>query len=270
MKIFYSENEIDYSKNYKYAFLNWHFDNGQGSNDKSNPRQPVFDNFEMGKAHLANAILTLFSIIYTSNRLEQADLLIFPVLFNAWHSVELLLKSGINALAVLNGGNAAKLNHDIFTLKKRFEDALNCSGMNSTMKNDLGDVNDLLSEFSKVGAHFDFSRYTFDKKGNYQFYNSPYSDSEQWQKKSSLVDDDTIVPNTCVDIEALFKLLLKINNSLRELIFYLTCCVNDNIKPSDVAFSNFKNIKDPFGDSDESNEDDPITAIMNYIYMKIL
>lgn len=158
MKIFLSQSEINYNENYKYAFLNWRFDNGQGSNDKRNSMQPVFDNFEMGKAHLANAILTLYSINYTKNGFCQADTLILPPLFNAWHSIELLLKSGINAIEILNGGNSAALNHKIFELRDTFVIALNSAGMNAVVTNDLGDVNDLLSEFNRVGAHFDFAR----------------------------------------------------------------------------------------------------------------
>lgn len=268
MKLFYNESEIDYSNNRKYAFLNWHFDNGNGSNDKCNPNQTVFDNFEMGKAHLANAILTLHSIVYTSNGLDQADLLIFPVLFNAWHSIELLLKSGINALSILNGGDLAKLNHDIYTLKDTFADALINAGMDTTVKNTLCDVNNLLSEFSRVGAHFDFARYTFDSKGNYQFYNSPYSDSKQWQRKPPRINGK-IVPNTCIDIEALFKLLWDIGFSFKELIFYLTCCISENEKPSDDRFDQFKNTK-LSEDDNVIKEKDPLIKIVNYIYMYIL
>ncbi|WMJ77314.1 MULTISPECIES: hypothetical protein [unclassified Sedimentibacter] len=271
MKIFFSESEINYNNNHKYAFLNWRFDNGQGSNDKRNPKQSVFDNFEMGKAYLANAILTLYSIVYTRNGFDQADSLIFPALFNAWHSIELLLKSGINALAILSDGNPAALNHDIFTLKNAFVDALNGIGMNTTVTNGLVNVNYLLSEFSKVGARFDFARYTFDPKGNYQFYNSPYSDSEQWQIKPPSANNNTIVPNTCVDIEALLELLCNINSSFRELIFYLTCCISEYEKPCNAGFDQFKKTKDCVSDSDGFVEEkDPMMKIMNYIYMQIL
>lgn len=271
MKIFLSESEIDYNEHQKYAFLNWRFDNGHGSNDKHNPTQPLFDNFEMGKSHLANAILTLYSIVYTRNCFDQADSLIFPALFNAWHSVELLLKSGINALSILNGGNSAVLSHDIFLLKNTFDDALNDAAMNATIANDLDDINNLLSEFNRVGARFDFARYTFDSKGNYQFYNSPYSDSKQWQKNPPFVEDNTIVPNTCVDIEELLKLLCKINSSFRELIFYLTCCISENEKPCDAGFELFVRVKNSFSDSDGfANEEDPIMKITNYIFMQVL
>jgi hypothetical protein len=271
MKIFLSESEIDYNNNRRYSFLNWRFDNGSGSNDKRNPEQPVFDNFEMGKAHLANAILTLYSIFYTCNAFDQADSLIFPSLFNVWHSIELLLKSGINAIAILSDGKPAELTHDIFVLKKAFVDALSGAGMNTTVTNDLGDVNELLSEFSRVGANFDFARYSFDTKGNFQFYNSPYSDSKQWQNKLPLIDDNTSVPNTCVDIEALLKLLCNTNSSFKELIFYLTCCLSEGEKPCDANFDQFKKTKDYLSDVDGFVEEkDPMVQIMKYIFMQIL
>ena len=271
MKIFLSESEIDYDYPSKYAFLNWRFDNGHGSNDKRNPNQPVFDNFEMGKAHLANAILTLYSIAYTRNALDQADLLIFPAMFNIWHGVELLLKSGINALAIFDGGEPAVLDHDILTLENAFTDALNGAGMNDTVKNGLGDLNDLLSEFIRVGARFDFARYTFDPKGNYQFYNSPYLDSKQLQSMPTAVDDNTIVPNTCVDIPTLLELLCNIGSSFRELIYYLTVCLDLDEKPCVAGFDKFKNTKNCFSDSDEFVEEkDPMQRIMNYIFLHIL
>jgi len=271
MKIFFSESDIDYDNHRKYAFLNWRFDDGEGTNDKCNPKQPVFDNFEMGKAHLANGILTLFSIVYTHNNCEQADLLIFPALFNVWHSIELFLKSGVNALVILNGGIPATLNHDIFALKSVFVDSLNGAGMNATVTNDFNHVNDLLNEFSRVGARFDFARYSFDSKGNYQFYNSPYSDSKQWQSKPPAVCNNSAVPNTCLDIEALLELLCGINSSFKELIYYLCSCLSEDVKPCDTGFDKFKKIKDCVSDVDAFVEEkDPMMKLMNYIFMEIL
>lgn len=59
MKIFCSEDEINYNQSNNYAFLNWCFDDAMGGNDKSNPVQTINDNFEMGKAYMANAVLGL-------------------------------------------------------------------------------------------------------------------------------------------------------------------------------------------------------------------
>ena len=39
MKIFCSEDEINYNQSNNYAFLNWCFDDAMGGNDKSNPNK---------------------------------------------------------------------------------------------------------------------------------------------------------------------------------------------------------------------------------------
>ena len=43
MKIFCSEDEINYNQSNNYAFLNWCFDDAMGGNDKSNPVQTIND-----------------------------------------------------------------------------------------------------------------------------------------------------------------------------------------------------------------------------------
>ncbi|MPM97759.1 hypothetical protein SDC9_144936 [bioreactor metagenome] len=267
-KIFLGENEFNYNRPDRYAFLNWPFDNGLGHNDKRDSKQLIFDNLEMGKAHFANAILTLYSLVYSSNYCDIADSLIFPVFFNVWHSIELLLKSGINALTVLvKNQDAATLNHNIFDLKVAFETALKNAHMDLTLTNELDYLNNLVGEFKKVNAHFDFARYSFDSKGDFQFYNAPYYDSKQWQSSSTL-NDKSVVPNTCVDITALFEVLGNIASSFLTLINYLALCVSEEERPTDEGFEGFKTYH--LDDDNMPNEDDPIIKILNVIFFEIL
>lgn len=94
--IFYGEKDIDYTKSNNYAFLNWDFDNSRGG--KNNVYQSVEDNFVMGNAYMGNAVLGLFSILYSGNYCSVADTFIFPILFDIWHGVELWLKSSVDAI----------------------------------------------------------------------------------------------------------------------------------------------------------------------------
>ena len=62
------------------------FDNSRGG--KNNVYQSVEDNFVMGNAYMGNAVLGLFSILYSGNYCSVADTFIFPILFDIWHGVE--------------------------------------------------------------------------------------------------------------------------------------------------------------------------------------
>lgn len=101
--IFYGEKDIDYTKSNNYAFLNWDFDNSRGG--KNNVYQSVEDNFVMGNAYMGNAVLGLFSILYSGNYCSVADTFIFPILFDIWHGVELWLKSSVDVIFVIAGTN---------------------------------------------------------------------------------------------------------------------------------------------------------------------
>lgn len=63
--------------------------------------QHIFDNYTMGTAFLGNALLSLNDIVESGNCCNVADKLIFPILFNTWHGLELWLKSSISAFRLL-------------------------------------------------------------------------------------------------------------------------------------------------------------------------
>lgn len=268
MKIFCGEKDINYSKPERYAFLNWRFDNGIGSNDKNNPLQPINDNFEMGKAYLANAILTLHSLIYTGNSMQLADSLIFPVLFSTWHGVELLLKSCIMAI-YLKTGNPEKIksNHRIDEYLDVLNHELRQLGMVAVTEIELADVMSLVNEFIRVGAHFDFARYSFDIQGDYQFYNAPYEDGKQWQRPSKFINEET-VPNTCVDLIHLWKLLNQIAKKFKEFNQYLIITITENIELSAEMYKFYikesERIEEKFAD-DYIEKEDSVEQINLYI-----
>lgn len=272
MKLIFGEKEVDYSCPAKYAYLNWRFDDGLGSNSKNRFEQSVFDNYEMGKAYLSNATLGLFSIIHNDNACSIADTLIFPILFNTWHGLELWLKSGIIALRLLDGNQThpSLKSHKILELRDEFKNCLIDLNMSETYKIAFADVNNLIDEFDKVDANFDFARYSFDVRGDFQFYNAPATDNKQWQKDN--IDkgiDKNFVPNTCVDIEALFKVLCGVIENFKELLYYLTICINEGESVTDEGFAGFRSIDCHF-DEEDDDELDPLEKIMSIIYSKII
>ena len=180
--IFYGEKDIDYTKSNNYAFLNWDFDNSRGG--KNNVYQSVEDNFVMGNAYMGNAVLGLFSILYSGNYCSVADTFIFPILFDIWHGVELWLKSSVDAIYYFQGiDNKKKKNHKIHEYLEILEGELKKLSLNQTINVALPEVIKLIQELQRVKANFDFARYTFNRQGNYQFYNAPIGKAEQWQNK---------------------------------------------------------------------------------------
>lgn len=269
MKIFLGEKDIKYSDPDKYAFLNWRF-------DASNiTRQHIFGNFEMGKAYLSNAILTLYSIICSNNKGVVADSLIFPVLFNVWHGIELLLKSGITSISILSSmPETTKTTHQIASLAEDFEAALKSIEMAKVAKDFLSDLNGLIEEFKEVNANFDFARYSTDSKGKMQFYNAAWEDIKQWQntRKKSSCSKDT-VPNTCVDIRVLFEVIGKIFESFVEIVYYLTVCISEGEDATDSSFIEFHAIKRSkyvIGDEKDLTNDGSIEKIMHFITTQLL
>lgn len=246
MEFFFGDGKIDYSKPDQYAYLNWRFDS-----HSTEVGQRIFGNYEMGQAHLSNAVLSLFSIIRTNNTGSIADALIFPILFNVWHGIELLLKSGITAVDVLKPRDINPITkckgHDIIKLTTMFKSQLERLGLEETSKSYLIPLNDLILGFQKVNAHFDFARYPTDTRGNMQFYNAPYGNDKQWQSKNRKPStDENATPNTCVRIFSLFQLLCDVLLTFSDVVYYLTTCISENEDPSDQDYFQFRKISENF------------------------
>ena len=224
--IFYGEKDIDYTKSNNYAFLNWDFDNSRGG--KNNVYQSVEDNFVMGNAYMGNAVLGLFSILYSGNYCSVADTFIFPILFDIWHGVELWLKSSVDAIYYFQGIDNKK-------------------------------------------------------KKNHKFYNAPIGKAEQWQNKEKNNDGQTdvswiskmpIVPNTCVDLQELFVIVLGIVGNFRPFVEYLMLIIDEGGKLTDTAYNNFfekhKKVQEDIMERDNNKEDLDIKEIMKIIHSYIL
>ena len=226
MKIFYGDNDNrDFSATKRYAYLNWWFDNGYGENECS--YQHIFDNYNMGKAFIGNALLSLNSILESNNSMGVADKIIFPVLFNSWHGLELWLKASVSAIVLLTKGQSIRRKgHEITQLTDELESLLRKQGCDDILLKAISPVKNIIDEFKRVNAHFDFARYSFDIDGEFQFYNAPYNSDRQWQSSKDNVLTN-IVPNTCVDICNLFELLAAIFEDFGSFVEYLTLCLSE-------------------------------------------
>ena len=166
--IFCGEKDIDYTQSNNYAFLNWDFDNSLGG--KNNVAQFIQDNFVMGNAYMGNAVLSLYSILYSGNYCSTADTLIFPIMFDLWHGVELWLKSSVDAIYYFLGiNNKIKKSHKIYEYLEVLEEELKKLGMEQTIDIALPELIKLIKEFQRVNANFDFARYSFNGKGRINF-----------------------------------------------------------------------------------------------------
>lgn len=274
MKIFCSEDEINYNQSNNYAFLNWCFDDAMGGNDKSNPVQTINDNFEMGKAYMANAVLGLYSILYNRNRYCVADMLVFPILFDVWHGVELWLKSSINAIHFLiHSGEKLKNNHGIYEYLNILKCELSRLNMNKSIEIARSELSVLIEELKRVNAHFDFARYSFGRNGEYQFYNAPLGEEKQWQKKN-VSERESIIPNTGVDLQVLFTILLGVVENFKDLVEYLTLVISEGGELSDEAYMEHlricKEFEEHINQDSDDKEDMGIEKIMELIYSYIL
>lgn len=242
--IFYGEKDIDYTKSSNYAFLNWNFDNSLGGKD--NVSQLIQDNFVMGNAYMGNAVLSLYSILCSGNYCSTADVLIFPIMFDLWHGVELWLKSSVDAIYYILGmDNEVKKNHKIYEYLEVLEKELKKLGMEQTIDIALPELIKLIKELQRVNANFDFTRYSFRGKRKYQFYNAPLGEDEQWQKKEKSEDERMhvdwisempIVPNTCVDLQELFVIILGLVDNFRTFVEYLTLVIAEGGQLTDDAY----------------------------------
>lgn len=237
MKFFNGDNDNrDFSNPQNYAFLNWCFDDGLGKN--SNPNQHIYDNYILGKAFIGNAILTLTDVLEQKNTTAVADKLIFPILFNTWHGLELWLKSSIAAITLLISGNSkVKFGHKIVDLSEELISILRNNKYEYIISTSLNTFIEFINEIKRVNAHFDFVRYSFDSEKNYQFYNAPYKSDKQWQKSDELHIQD-IVPNTCIELYSLFEGITKIFEEFGAFVEYLTLCISED---DDISDANYKN-----------------------------
>ena len=280
--IFYGEKDIDYTKSSNYAFLNWNFDNSLGGKD--NVSQLIQDNFVMGNAYMGNAVLSLYSILCSGNYCSTADVLIFPIMFDLWHGVELWLKSSVDAIYYILGmDNEVKKNHKIYEYLEVLEKELKKLGMEQTVDIALPELIKLIKELQRVNANFDFTRYSFCGKRKYQFYNAPLGEDEQWQKKEKSEDERMhvdwisempIVPNTCVDLQELFVIILGLVDNFRTFVEYLTLVIAEGGQLTDDAYKKYltecEKVQKNMEEWDNNEGDMDMKAMMKFVYSHIL
>ena len=155
--------------------------------------------------------------------------------------------------------------------------------MEQTIDIALPELIKLIKELQRVNANFDFARYSFRGKRKYQFYNAPLGEDEQWQKKEKSEDERMcidrtvemlIVPNTCVDLQELFVIILGLVDNFRTCVEYLTLVIVEGGQLTDDAYEKYlkeceeaqKNMEK--WDVHEGNMD--MKAMMKFVYLHIL
>lgn len=268
IKIFYGDNDNrDYNNPDAYAFLNWRMDNGLGSNDKENRAQMASDNYQMGKGYIGNALVSLFTIIENNNQNNVADIMVFPILFDAWHGLELWLKSLCISLSLLYGETVTgKLQgHSIEKFYSDITKFLDKYDLKQVKEVAFSDLCNLINEFKRVNANFDFARYSFSSKAEYQFYNAPYEDVKQWQNKSGECDKK-IVPNTCVKLTAAFELISNIFDNVGTLTEALILALENGDVLTDSAYLNYLDSINKFKtELNKSDNRESITILLEEI-----
>lgn len=165
MKQIFSRNEnID-----KTAFLNWRISRDNGILNMIN----MADGFMLSSIRLAKLCLI-------NNNDKNADILIFAILTNANHGIELYLKAIMWLFNVLlNSKQKTEGSHNIKQIFETVRAKAKLFGGNEGLKdftNATVELQDYISElFVKINAtskndKMDFSRYPFDKKYESHFY----------------------------------------------------------------------------------------------------
>jgi hypothetical protein len=165
MRPIFSRNEdID-----RIAFLNWRI-----SKDTN-----ILNLINMGDGYLLSAI-RLAKLCLINNSDKTADIIIFPILMNANHGVEIYLKAIIWSLNVIIGSeDKIERGHNILKLFKSVRSKIqHYSGKISLQEFDqsMAGLAHYLNElYEKINAtdrkdNMDFSRYPFDTKYEHHFY----------------------------------------------------------------------------------------------------
>ncbi len=98
---------LDINKN---AYLNWDMDYNNDSSDL----KVMADGFALAAERLMNNV-------FADNRDKKADILIFPILFSAYHSIELYLKAILYKIDQIQGNRKIHKGHDIKKLLEEME-----------------------------------------------------------------------------------------------------------------------------------------------------
>ncbi|AWZ48443.1 hypothetical protein C3495_06260 [Clostridiaceae bacterium 14S0207] len=166
-----------FSYNYdtdKTAYMNWRLD----KNTK------ISNMISIANGYIQSSIMLLESVI-KDNRGKRADVIIFPIVFNANHGIEVYLKSILWSLNILlDNDHKAEGKHDI---KQIFQDVKakmehfeknkhikrEFKNMTENLEQYIEELDEKLNKTSKNGKYrdnMDFSRYPFNVKYENHFY----------------------------------------------------------------------------------------------------
>jgi len=223
------------------AYLNWRTD------------APEFSSlFAVGAGFLGSSLILLQSIINDGNFASEADKYIFPIMFNLWHGIELMLKSGIILIRTISGQSKVNdlIDHKIIVLYKLFEEELNTYGLTKPQDR-LKSLKELLNEFASENVHFDAFRYPYDKDWQEQFYN--------------ICQANGIVENKCINLLNLQIKICEIIDSLPGTIKYFEDnIISDGQDISYICDDTYENyMQDDFiKEYDYDTKEDPIKILM--------
>lgn len=192
----------------KFAYMNWAFDDGLGGLSTDTNLQKARDLKEMGNSYLKAAGELLISMAQMPDYDPTPDTMIFPTLFSVWHGLELLLKSGNMLCDMLEEKPVSNYSkHKIVEYADEFCAKMKRLGFTKIESNQLASLMEFVNECRAKNMHFDFARYTFQSSGDTQFYNTP--------------NDNGIIPNSCVDLGELARVLSGIMTNFSQLVDYL-------------------------------------------------
>lgn len=190
------------------AYLNWMVDDGNGRLDNPIEQQRAWNHKTFGKSYLNNAEISLATMIAEGNTHNEIDADIFPVLFNIWHGIELLLKSGNTLCDMLLGVNPQNYTtHKIDVYADLLKANMKKLGFRKVETTHLSEMLSFVQECKDLNANFDFARYTETSKGEQQFYNTP--------------DEKGFLQNHRVDVIELYLTIKEMNKKFPDCIDYL-------------------------------------------------
>lgn len=203
MKNIFSDN-ADINKT---AYMNW----------RTNRHDHIHNMEVVAKGFASSAISLVKQILNNNNHGKQADILIFPILFNANHAIEVYLKSIIWSLNFLlengksykNSHNLKDLLNDLKQLEVKFENKLDNEYFFGKLEKYIDELYDKIEIEKKNGKKFSditFSRYTLTTEQEPQFYINEFD--------NVVVD----LPNFIEVFEEIFERLERLSSHYQSLI----------------------------------------------------
>lgn len=155
----------------KTAYMNW----------RTSHHDYLHNMHVIAKGFADSSLLLVKQILENNNRDKEADSLIFPILFNANHAIEVYLKSLIWTLNTLlangktyeNSHNLKTLLKEVKRLEKEFENKLDYEQFFGKLEkyiNELYKKIEIQNKEGKIFSDITFARYSLTREKEPQFY----------------------------------------------------------------------------------------------------